>query len=405
MRMMTRLKRVAGWMSLAMLNSLGAAAPAENTGPLVAGNTAFAFDLYRALGQEPANLFFSPYNISAAMIVAASGAAGETEDQMQKALRLPGPAASQMAAWGAIERQIDGISRKDVMSLDTASSLWVDPSVHLLAGFLDPLKQDLGSAIQQADFQTAPDAARQSINKWVAEQTRDKIQNLLAPGTITPDTRMVIASAIYFFGRWAEPFSASATEEGAFTGASGATFKAMYMNQKEDHLYFENGDLQAVELSYLGGRLGMMVILPRKTDGLNNVERGLNAETLSGWVGNMARREVLLRIPKFKLETQYSLASALGGMGMTDAFSSKADFSRINGKRDLFISAVVHKAFIDVTEEGTEAAAATAVMVASKAMPMPKEEPVVFTADHPFAFLIRDRNTGSVLFLGRLVQP
>jgi serpin B len=215
-------------------------------------------------------------------------------------------------------------------------------------------------------------------------------------------TRLVLTNAIYFKGKWATPFKPEQTQEAPFTLLSGEKVNVPMMHQTAHFGYMETDTIQVLELPYVNNDLSMVILLPKKPDGVNELEKGLTSETITGWLAGLRKREVQVYVPRFKLTSEFSLAETLSAMGMPDAFSTKADFSGITGNRDLFISAVVHKAYVEVNEEGTEAAAATGVAMKLTAVAPP---PPVFRADHPFVFLIRDNQTGSILFLGRTANP
>jgi serpin B len=240
----------------------------------------------------------------------------------------------------------------------------------------------------------------------VIERVKEKIKDLLAPDAIKPLTRLILTNAIYFKSAWAQEFSKDATKDEPFQLGGGQTKNVPLMNQQKRFRYFESEQLQALELPYQQGALGMIVILPRKVDGLSELEKALTQQNVNKWIDGMNSRLVRVFLPRFKIEAQFGLADTLKSMGMTDAFSdTKADFSGIATMEKLFIFDVVHKAFVDVNEEGTEAAAATAVIMGVRSAVVRPEEPVVFRADHPFIFAIRHRDSGAILFLGRLAKP
>jgi len=248
-----------------------------------------------------------------------------------------------------------------------------------------------------------------TINEWVEDETREKIKDLIQRGVLTPFTRLVLTNAVYFKGDWASPFEKEATREEDFTLTDPAhaaeAIRTPMMHQTEDFGYMETDAFQALEMPYAGDRLTMVVFLPRQTAGVSAFEETMTAENLSAWLKSLREQKVVVAMPKFKMTVQFQLADTLKAMGMRDAFSlPPADFSGMieRGEKELKISHVIHKAFVDVNEEGTEAAAATAVVVALELAPM---RPLVFRADHPFVFLIRDKRTGSILFMGRVMDP
>jgi serpin B len=253
------------------------------------------------------------------------------------------------------------------------------------------------------DFITATENARKTINAWVEKKTNGKIKDLISPGVLDSMTRLVLTNAIYFKGNWAKQFKENRTQDAPFTLADGKKIEVAMMNQKAEFGYMETDTFQALELPYVDEELSMVILLPKEIDALNEFEKALTTENLNQRLAEIHKCEVVVFVPKFKTTSQFSLADVLKSMGMKDAFSSDADFSGINGKRDLFISAVIHKAFVEVNEEGTEAAAATGVVMRLTSVG-PAAIPV-FRADHPFLFLIRDNLSGSILFIGRVVNP
>jgi len=366
------------------------------------GNNGFALDLYARLRGEPGNLFFSPFSIRTALAMTWAGARGNTAEQMKATLRFPDDQAALHAAVGALQRELNQPPEKDAWELSVANALWGQEGFRFLDDFLGLLKRNYGAGLRQVDFARATEKARETINRWVEKETRDKIKDLIKPGVLAADTRLVLTNAIYFKGTWQHVFKEKRTKNQPFTLQNGNEAPVPMMTQTERFGYFESPALQALEMAYKGNRLSMIVLLPRKKDELPALEKTLDAKSLRGWIAGLRSRQVEVSLPKFTTTSAFGLADTLKAMGMTDAFGGKADFSGMTGKRDLFISAVIHKAFVDVNEKGTEAAAATGVVMALTAMP---ERPVIFRADHPFLFLIRDRRSGSILFMGRIMDP
>jgi serpin B len=371
---------------------------------LAGGNTAFAMDLYARLKTADGNLFFSPYSISTCLAMTYAGARGDTAAQMAQMLHFDTNQNQLAASFGELQKQLNKAQEKKGIELDIANGLWGQKDQPFLPAFLDVAKQSYGANLKQVDFRTRSETARMDINDWVSDKTKNKITGLIQPGVLDQATRLVLVNAIYFKGRWAGEFEKQNTTKAPFSVTSTQKLQVPLMNRTADFKYAELDGLQLLELPYAGDNISMVVLLPREPNGLKGVEDRLNEQTLDRWLAQARDQKVAVFLPKFKLAAQFSLAKPLGEMGMTDAFSSRADFSGMDGKRDLFISAVVHKAFVDVNEEGTEAAAATGVVMRSMAVMMPRPTPV-FRADHPFIFLIRDAHSGSILFLGRLVDP
>jgi len=376
---------------------------------LVEGNSAFAFDLYRHLVEEQGdeNLFYSPYSISLALAMTYAGARAETEEQMADALHFSLPQDDLHPAFNALDQELarrgEGAEGKDEKGfrLNIANAIWGQKDYQFREAFLDVLATNYGAGLRVLNFEEAPEEARQRINEWVAEETEGKIENLIPQGAIDPLTRLVLSNAIYFNAAWAHPFEEAGTEKGPFTLLDGSEITASMMHQTESFGYAEGDGYQALELPYDGGEMSMVILLPER-EGFEAFEDALNAKRVQAILAQLEHKQVSLTMPTFEFDSRFGLSQTLAAMGMPDAFSTGADFSGMTGSPDLFISDVLHKAFVSVDEEGTEAAAATAVVMKLSAMP---EEPVAFTMDHPFLFLIRDMETGAVLFVGRVMDP
>jgi serpin B len=386
----------------------------ENTDTdiVVEGNNKFALELYQKLRAEEGNLFFSPYSISTALAMTYAGARGQTERQMAEVLHFPvisgvstGPVRQQVlhCAFGEIIKDLNARGEKGGYELTVANALWGQKGYKFLKEFLELVKTNYGGGLNEVDFVNETEAARQAINDWVKKETNGKIENLIGKGVLDSMTRLVLTNAIYFKGNWARRFKEDKTKDAPFTLINGQKVDVPMMNQTAEFGYMETDSFQGLELPYVDDELSMIIFLPKEVGGIGDFEEMLTAEKLSGWLAELGKREVIVSIPKFKRTSQFGLADVLGSMGMGDAFSpAKADFSGMTGERELFISAVVHKAYVDVNEEGTEAAAATGVAMKLTSV-APKA--VVFSADHPFLFLIRDNRSGSILFIGRLMNP
>jgi serpin B len=370
---------------------------------VVAGSNAFALDLYAQLRTQPGNLFFSPESISTAFAMAYAGAQGETATQMAHVFHYTLPPERLHPAVGALLAGMNGTH--DGFALHVADALWAQQNTNFLPAYLNLVQTDYGAGFRQVNFSKSPDSVRASINAWVAQQTNDKIQNLLAPGTITPSTLLVITNAIYFKGAWLHPFNKNYTEPDDFHLSAKQTVKTPMMDRTGSYNYYDGGTFQEVELPYEGNELSMVVLLPKTIDGLPALEKSLTAANLSTWLNKLAPApKVNLQLPVFTMTESFDLGGILSAMGMPQAFSGTADFSGMTGKPLFKISKAVHKAYVDVNETGTEAAAATAMMMVG-ASQAEEQQIIVFDADHPFLFLIRDTTTGSILFLGRLANP
>jgi len=383
------------------------AVPAGDGEQLTAGNSQFAWGLYQQLRGREGNLFFSPYSISAALAMTYAGARGETEKQMAKALSFYLPQDRLHPAFNALDlalasRGAGAEGREgEPFRLHIANALWGQEGFEFLPGFLDLLATNYGAGMRLVDYQKQPEAARQTINSWVSKETEDKIEELIAPGALNTLTRLVLTNAIYFDAAWQDKFEKRGTEPMPFTLLDGrdVTIDMMHGKQRRGR-YGEGEGWMAAEVPYQGGELVMAILVPTE---FREFDAGLDAHKVGDILNQMQEVEYTLYMPKFKYESSFSLKEALAAMGMADAFTGEADLSGMDGKRDLFVSAVIHKALVRVDEEGTEAAAATAVVIAMTAAP--PGEPLVVTVDRPFIFLIRDVKTGAVLFIGRVMDP
>ena len=371
---------------------------------VVQGNNAFAVALYDQLGHQAGNLFFSPESISTALAMAYAGARGNTATEMAKALHFTLPPARLDGAMGALLRDLNAAHSE--YQLNVANALWAQQGYTFLDQFLNLLKTDYGAGLQQLDFQGAPEAARSTINQWVEQRTQNRIKDLLAPGSLRPDTRLVLTNAIYFLGNWQTQFDKAQTRDEDFYLSQTKSATAPLMHREGSFGYFDGGSFQVLEIPYKSNELSLIVLLPKERSGLAGLEKSMTAANLQEWLRQMAPvSKVIVTLPRFKATQEFELSSALRALGMPQAFASNADFSGMTGKRDFAISAVIHKAFVDVNEEGTEAAAATAVTMRALAMRVPGPPPPVFRADHPFVFLIRDNGSRSILFMGRMTDP
>lgn len=377
---------------------------------LVAGNSAFAFDLYQALREEGGNLFYSPFSISVALAMTYAGAREETERQMAETLHFTLSQDRLHPAFNALDLELASRGESPAgeeegrFQLNIANAIWDQRDYSFLPEFLDVLAINYGAGLSLLDFATAPEASRIAINEWVSEQTEGKITDLLPPGTITIATRLVLTNAIYFNAAWHYPFDEELTHDGMFNLLDGSQVTVPMMSQTESFGYAEGDGYQAVELPYRGRdklsvELSMVIMLP-EAGRFEEFESSLDSERVAAILNDLESREVDLTMPKFTYDSRFSLKETLAAMGMPLAFSGAADFSGMDGTRSLFISDVIHKAFVSVDEAGTEAAAATAVVMRLGA----PEPPVEVTIDRPFIFMILDIETGAILFVGRVVN-
>lgn len=383
--------------------------PDSDLAELVEGNSAFAFDLYRSLAGEEGdeNLFYSPYSISLALAMTYAGARGETEQQMSDTLHFALPREDLHAAFNALDQafasrgeEAEGKGEKG-FRLNIANAIWGQKGYEFLEAFLDTLATNYGAGLRVLDFASAPEESRVEINEWVSEKTEGKIENLIPKGAVGPLTRLVLTNAIYFNAAWATPFEEEATKDGPFTLLDGGEVTVPMMRQTESFGYAEGEGYQAVDLPYDGHELSMVILLP-EAGKFEAFEGSLDAERVQTIIEELEQGQVTLTMPKFEFDSGFSLKETLAAMGMPVAFSGEADFSGMTGDGALSIAEVIHKAFVSVDEEGTEAAAATAVVMVESAMP---GQPAEVTIDRPFIFLIRDIETGAILFVGRVVDP
>ncbi|MGD8453486.1 MAG: serpin family protein [Phycisphaerae bacterium] len=365
-----------------------------------AGNTAFALDLYGRLRETEGNLLMSPYSVSTALAMTYGGARGETARQMAQVLHFDLPADKFHPAFARLQAALKSADREGGPTLNVANALWGQKGYGFLPEFLALASDQYRAGCREVDFAGATEQARQTINTWVDEQTRHKIAELLHEGDLDAAVGLVLTNAIHFKGSWAAQFDPQRTRDGTFhAGAAGDVIVPMMSQFGEFPLAFGD-DVDVLELPYAGERLSMVIVLPKAMDGLAEVERSLSPAKLDGWLGGLRAQNVRVALPRFTLDTRFDLAKTLQAMGMTDAFTpGAADFSGMTGTRDLYIGLVIHQARAEVNEEGTEAAAGSAVVMKRAGIPP------AFTVDHPFLLLIRDRQTGTLLFVGRVANP
>jgi len=377
---------------------------------LVDGNSAFALDLYHAVleKEDVDNFFYSPYSISLALAMTYAGARGETAHQMADTLHFVLPDDKLHPAFNKLDMELasrgEGAAGKDgeEFRLNIVNAIWGQKDYPFLTKFLDILAENYGAGLRILDFYSDPEGSRQIINQWVSRETEERIKDLLAKGDIVQDTVLVLTNAIYFNGAWMHPFEENLTQEGAFNLLDSGTVMVPMMRQTESFGYTEGENYQAVELLYDGGELSMVILLPREEE-FESFEAELDAQQVAKIVNDLSRTSVVLTMPKFNYESKVYLKEILSEMGMPVAFTTRADFSGIAGpQRNLWIDNVIHQSFVDIDEAGTEAAAATAVVMVESAAP---GEPVEVMIDRPFIFLIRDIPTDSIIFIGRVLNP
>ncbi|XP_052012763.1 leukocyte elastase inhibitor A [Apodemus sylvaticus] len=376
---------------------------------LSSANTLFALELFRTLNESSptGNIFFSPFSISSALAMVFLGAKGNTAAQLSKTFHFD----SVEDVHSQFQSLNTEVSRRGAShTLKLANRLYGEKTYNFLADFLASTRKMYGADLAPVDFQHATEDARKEINQWVKGQTEGKIPELLAKGVVDSMTKLVLVNAIYFKGMWEEKFMTEDTTDAPFrlNKKDTKTVKMMYQKKKFPYGYISDLKCKVLEMPYQGRELSMVILLPDdiedESTGLKKIEEQITLEKLREWTKrkNLENIDVHVKLPRFKIEESYILNSNLVRLGLQDLFSnSKADLSGMSGSRDLFISKIVHKSFVEVNEEGTEAAAATAG-VATFCMLLPEEE---FTVDHPFLFFIRHNPTSNVLFLGRVCSP
>jgi len=367
------------------------------------GNSTFAVELYQRLAASTdGNVFFSPFSISAAFAIAFIGAGGETADEMRTTLRFPDTDTITHRGMQEISHEIRARSESDSTEIRIANALWVEETIELQKRFLTHSERFYGPVVQPADFIGQPGTERTRINDWVEEQTNNRIKDLLPEGSITSLTRIVIANAIYFLATWAHQFDEAMTKDAPFHRADGSSIDSPFMNQTQHFGYMERPQFRAVRLPYFNEALGMVILLPREAGGLGAIETNLDPDTVITWLdtGFENGKRLNLYLPRFKMKYSTTLSKFLKEMGMLKPFEPMADFSGMSA--GLYITEAFHKAFIAVSESGTEAAAATAIVFGTTSAPPPPQE---FRVDRPFLFFIYDRVAKTILFMGRVMDP
>lgn len=376
---------------------------------VVAANNQFAMDLYSKYKSKDGNVFFSPYSISSALAMTYEGAKEQTADEMQRVLHLPDSKDKIRSDFASI---YSGLNKADKpYNLTTANALWAQEDYPFVNDYLVTVERYYDGKATNVNFKTDTENTRNTINSWVENKTNNRIKDLIPAGFLDPLTRLVLTNSIYFKANWSEQFDAGATSDQAFRLSSGANVTVKMMHNTEYLNYGETNILQIVEMPYLGNNISMLIILP-KGNSLNELENSISTTNLANWKKDMKSEEVRVSLPKFKFETKYFMKKDLEEMGMPTAFKwPDADFTGMSAAKELeerlYISEVIHQTFVEVSESGTEAAAATAVImeVREAGSAGPRPEPKVFTADHPFIFIIQEKSTGNILFMGRVMNP
>jgi len=385
--------------------------PAQDYQEIAANMNAFGYDLYHLLSKDnDTNFFFSPYSITQAMAMTLAGARGETETEMANVLHF-------QLSQDDLHSRINGLDQSlyrvpenlkdmpDAFQLNVANTIWGQSGYPFKSSYLDLIAESYGAGIHLVDFVKSAEKARITINKWVANQTNDKIKDLISPGALDSFTRLVLTNAIYFNATWQKEFNKKLTHSADFATTADQIVPVDMMEQKGQFNYQYNDEIQMIEIPYMNSRYSMVLLMPRQSD-LNKFIQGFDLASYNLLMKSKKQGEILLKMPKFEFESSFSVSNALKDLGMTTPFTDAADFSGMyeQGAQPLYISDVIHKAFVAVDEEGTEAAAATAVIVGATSV-MPEEEPLEMIFNHPFMLLIRDRESGLILFLGNVINP
>jgi serine protease inhibitor len=368
---------------------------------VVKANNKFAFNLYSKLARyENGNIFYSPYSIFSALAMTYEGARGQTAEEIKSVFHFPEKNVLR-SNFAAIYNEIN--KKSDAYELRTGNALWVQRDYQLLQDYINTVEKYYGGKAANVDFVRETEKSRQTINSFIEEQTNNKIKDLIPQGMLNPDTRLVLTNAIYFKGTWEWQFDKSLTREEDFkiTPTNVVKTPMMYMEpERAEFNYADLGDLQILELPYKGDKISMLVLLP--TGNLDTIESIITVEKLEQWKTKMRKEKLdAIYLPKFEFNTKYFMKKILRDMGMPSAFGGNADFSGMDGTKNLFIEEVIHQAFVKVDEEGTEAAGTTAVIIGETAY-VPRK---IFKADHPFIFIIQEKSTGNILFIGRVVDP
>jgi len=374
----------------------------DNLQTMVKSNNAFGFDLYHKFKGERGNLFFSPYSISTALAMTYEGAKGQTAKEMQTVLHLPDDKQKIRSGFVNIYNELnkEGKSYK----LTTANALWAQKDYPFINEYFKVVDEYYNGRVTNLDFKTDTENSRVTINNWIEDKTNDKIKDLIPVGMLSPMTRLVLTNAIYFRADWSDQFRAEDTRDGQFKLHSGQNVDVRMMHKTNHYNYGETNNLQILEMDYLGNDLSMLIILPKENN-ITQIENIFNKEKLDDWKNDMGKEKVRIALPKFKFKTKYFMTDTLKEMGMPTAFKwPGSDFTGMSPTNELYIDEVIHQTFVEVAEYGTEAAAATAVLMKAGAA-LQQEQPKIFNANHPFIFIIQQKDSGNILFMGRMSDP
>ena len=363
-------------------------------------NNKLAIELYKEINIRNKNTFYSPYSMSTALAMVYEGSKGNTAKELENVFGYQTNSTSRHESFSYLYKKLN--NQKGDSKISTANALWIQKDYPLLSEYRNAVKTFFGGESEQLDFANQTENSRTSINIWVENNTQQKIKDLLPRGSIKNNTRFVLTNAIYFNGKWETQFDKELTKDRNFTTEMGTIVSVPMMFQESKQKYAEVDNIQILQLPYTNNDLAMTILLPRKGE-MAQLEKSLTTDAIAKWQNQLREQKINIYIPKFKTESSYDMITPLMELGVKDLFDSKADLSGINGRNDLFVSGIFHKAYIDVYEEGTEAAAATAVVGSLKSSIQPS--PVEFIADHPFIFMIQDTSNGSILFMGKIADP
>lgn len=371
---------------------------------MIKGLNEFSFDIFKQMNENSQNNeFISPLSISAALAMTYAGAEGVTAEQMREALNYGSQRYEFHYLYG---KMLDSLTKSDGdFEINIANAVWVQKSFPLLSDYIKTVRNEYKSESREMDFVKAPEKSRNTINDWVEEKTNERIKNLIPKGVIDAETRMILTNAVYFNAEWMNYFNEKLTRKEPFYSYGGKEDLCEMMYQRNHYAYSKTVDYEILEIPYKGDKYSMMILLPRTKLGLKDQIAKMNMDILDKHDQIKEWEDIMVYMPKFKLETDYELKPALSALGMKEAFTDNADFSGMTGNNDLKISSVIHKAFIEVDERKTEAAAATAVVMKMTAMAPVPTSPIEFRADHPFMFLIRHNESSVILFMGQVTNP
>lgn len=371
---------------------------------LAEANCRFAIDLYAKLNAGDKNLFFSPYSISTALAMTYAGAKGETASQMSEVLHFGLIKGNLHEAFANMMKDINAIGEHGGCKLSVANALWGQKGYPFVESFIALNKKYYDAGLNNVDFRK-PEKASNIINKWASEKTNNKIDEIISPQDLRGPVRLILTNAIYFMDKWDHQFKEKNTKDKPFHLIGASQVDVSMMNQERAFQYAEDKDVQILEMIYTDLRISMVIFLPKKNDGIKQLEKNFTYDNVKRWLSMLKEEKVDVYFPRFKTESTFSLKNTLQALGMKAAFVlGQADFSGISTIEDGFIGEVLHKTYINVDEEGTEAAAVTAILWCGLSM-MPEKEKIVFKADHPFIYIIRDKVTKNILFCGRLMNP